>query len=157
MALLSRRTDGGGDVGGRRVKCTKVFPGAPGRLKAFFDRTAERGITLPNEQAQSRGISLCSGCIVAAAACLAQPVCSLWGPGAQCLHSYSQNIFSSSLNSPYVSVAGLQCSGPRRCGECSGGGELPRRSRYLHTALYFIGAPFERAVARIINQLAALG
>lgn len=71
----------------------KSLHGAPGRLKAFFDRTAERGITLPNEQAQSRGISLCSGCIVVAAACLAQSVCSLWGPAAQCLHSYSQKIF----------------------------------------------------------------
>lgn len=76
-----------------RSETHRSLHGAPGRLKAFFDRTAERGITLPNEQAQSRGISLCSGCIVAASACLAQPVCFLWGPGAQCLHSYSQNIF----------------------------------------------------------------
>lgn len=89
-----RRWRGGGQE--RR----KSLHRAPGRLKAFSDRTAERGITLPNEQAQSRGISLCSGCIVAAAACSPPPVCSLRGLGARRLHSYSQNIFWSSLNSP---------------------------------------------------------
>lgn len=47
------------------MKHTEVFMG-PRETKGLFDCTAERGITLPNEQAQSRGISLCSGCIVAA-------------------------------------------------------------------------------------------
>lgn len=67
-ALLPRQTD---EPGATR----KSLHGAPGTLKAFFDRTAERGITLPNEQAQSRGISLCSGCSVAAAACLLGTSC----------------------------------------------------------------------------------
>lgn len=54
----------------------------PRGTKGLFDRPAERGITLPNEQAQSSGISLCSGCSVAAAAsavCLAHPVGSSLG------------------------------------------------------------------------------
>lgn len=63
-----------------RVKREKVR--APWRQNAFFDRTAERGITLPNEQQiESRGISLCSGCIVAWHILRG----SLWGPGAQSL------------------------------------------------------------------------
>lgn len=48
-----------------------------GILKAFFDRVAERGITLPNEQAQSRGISLCSGCNSSSCCCFCCHCCLL--------------------------------------------------------------------------------
>lgn len=66
-----------------------------GETKGLFDCTAERGTTLPNEQAQSREISLCSGCVVAPAARLAQPAFALRGPAAQCSHSSIQNTFCS--------------------------------------------------------------
>lgn len=80
-ALLPRRTaeGGSGEGEGRERGESRSLHGPQGSFRPFFfvDRTAERGITLPNEQAHSRGVSFRPGRIVAAAACSAQSVFSL--------------------------------------------------------------------------------
>lgn len=90
------------------MKRTEVFMG-PRETKGLFDCTAERGITLPNEQAQSRGISLCSGCIVAALLAW-HSLCALFGDPVLNAHIVAARTFSSPLGTSLVSLHTSGCS-----------------------------------------------